>query len=69
MSAKLWLAHKLLESMNNQQIQLDKVTRVEVIDQKGRAYTNYHCKEVILSPQDASRTLKVFVTNADQNTL
>ena len=37
-----------------------KVTRFEVIDENGRAYTQRHCK-VELSYQDDGRTLKVFI--------
>lgn len=37
-----------------------KVTRFEVIDQHGRAYTQMDCK-VELSYQDDGRTLKVFL--------
>lgn len=39
---------------------VEKVTRVEVIDHKGRSYTNMNVKNVILSFQDDSRTLKIF---------
>ena len=37
-----------------------KVTRFEVIDEYGRAYTDHYCK-VELSYQDDGRTLKVFI--------
>ena len=37
-----------------------KITRFEVIDEKGRAYTTKDCK-VELSCQDDGRTLKVFI--------
>jgi hypothetical protein len=37
-----------------------KLTRFEVIDENGRAYTEYSCK-VELSYQDDGRTLKVFI--------
>lgn len=36
------------------------VTRFEVIDENGRAYTDYYCK-VEISYQDDGRTLKVFI--------
>jgi hypothetical protein len=36
------------------------VTRFEVIDENGRAYTDHYCK-VELSYQDDNRTLKVFI--------
>lgn len=37
-----------------------KITRLEVIDGNGRAYTNYNCS-IELSRQDNNRTLKIFV--------
>jgi len=45
---------------------LDKCTRVEVIDESGRAYVNWDsdkesCVEVSISMQDNERTLKVFI--------
>ena len=42
-----------------------KVTRFEVIDENGRAYTNQNCK-VELSYQDDGRTLKVFIKPLDK---
>jgi hypothetical protein len=36
------------------------VTRFEVIDENGRAYTDHYCK-VELSYQDDGKTLKVFI--------
>lgn len=39
---------------------LSKVTRLEVIDQDGRSYTNLGVKVLKLSFQDDGRTLKVF---------
>jgi hypothetical protein len=38
----------------------NKVTRLEVIDQIGRAYVKWDC-EIKLSYQDDGRTLKIFV--------
>lgn len=40
-----------------------RVTRVEVIDDRGRAYTMWDVTNVELSLQDDERTLKVFVTH------
>ena len=42
---------------------LSKVTRLEVIDDDGRSYTNYLKEDqtVKLSLQDDGRTLKIFV--------
>ena len=43
---------------------LEKVTRVEVVDQNGRAYTNWKpTNKVELSLQDNGKTLKVFIAN------
>ena len=47
--------------MNSTVINTEKVTRVEVIDSDGRAYTNYDCKEVEIQLQDGERTLKIFL--------
>lgn len=41
---------------------LDKITRVEVIDEKGRSYVNWKEKnQIMLSFQDNNRTLKIFI--------
>ena len=43
---------------------LEKVNRVEVIDQKGRSYMNWKpTNKTEISLQDDRRTLKVFITN------
>lgn len=40
----------------------DRITRLEVIDETGRVYTNWHPDNLItLSFQDGNRTLKVFI--------
>jgi hypothetical protein len=44
-----------------EQKQLAKITRVEVIDDSGRAYANLNVKGVQLDYQDDERTLKIFV--------
>jgi hypothetical protein len=39
-----------------------RITRLEVIDETGRVYTNWHPdNSITLSFQDGNRTLKVFV--------
>jgi len=43
-----------------------KVTRFEVIDEYGRAYSDHYCK-VELSYQDDGRTLKVFIKSNKQD--
>lgn len=40
---------------------LSKVTRVEVIDNKGRAYTKHNVVSVYCQLQDDGKTLKMFV--------
>jgi hypothetical protein len=43
---------------------LEKVNRVEVIDQKGRSYVNWKPKnKTKISLQDGGKTLKVFISN------
>ena len=43
---------------------LEKVNRVEVIDQKGRSYVNWKpTNKTELSLQDDGKTLKVFISN------
>ncbi len=39
-----------------------QVTRVEVIDASGRAYTKLNIKSVELQLQDDARTLKLFIS-------
>ncbi len=51
-----------MDYYNVKQMDLKKVTRVEVIDENGRAYTNWNVKEVIASLQDNERTLKLFIS-------
>ena len=40
---------------------LSNVTRVEIIDSTGRAYSKWNIKDVQLDLQDDERTLKVFI--------
>jgi len=45
---------------------LDKVTRIEIIDQDGRSYVNWdENNKVELSFQDDKRTLKVFISRVN----
>jgi hypothetical protein len=44
-----------------EQKQLAKITRVEVIDDSGRAYVNLNVKGVQLDYHNDERTLKIFV--------
>lgn len=41
------------------------VTRVEVIDSTGRAYTQWDVKDVQMSFQDEGRTIKIFLKNKE----
>jgi len=41
--------------------QLDRVNRVEVIDENGRSYVKYDVKKAEMSLQDKNKTLKVFI--------
>jgi hypothetical protein len=38
-----------------------QVTRVEVIDNKGRSYVKYGVEEVVYQLQDNDKTLKLFI--------
>ena len=38
-----------------------EITRVEVIDSTGRAYTKWDVKDVEMSIQDDGRTMKIFL--------
>lgn len=40
---------------------VSKVTRLEVIDEKGRSYTKYQISDIKFSLQDDERTLKIFL--------
>lgn len=42
-------------------VSFPKVTRVEVIDKDGRAYTNYDVSMCDLMLQDDNKTLKIFL--------
>ena len=45
------------------QLQSNQLTRVEIIDKKGRSYVNWNKNNRIeLSYQDSGRTLKIFIT-------
>jgi hypothetical protein len=51
-------------------VSLEKVTRLEVIDGKGRSYVNWNNRNVIsLSFQDDFKTLKIFISNENDNSI
>lgn len=43
---------------------MSSISRVEIIDDKGRAYVNCKVENVELSLQDDNRTLKIFIKNS-----
>ena len=46
---------------------LQQPTRLEVIDANGRTYTNWKVKELQFSYQDNGKTLKIFVTDVQND--
>jgi hypothetical protein len=42
-------------------LDVSKVTRLEVIDENGRSYTKYQISDIEFSLQDDARTLKIFL--------
>lgn len=44
---------------------IENVNRVEVIDQYGRAYTNYKVDSMTFSLQDDGKTLKLFIATGE----
>lgn len=51
-----------IDTTEDQFAELPKITRVEVIDRDGRAYSALEAQNVALSIQDEGLTLKVFLT-------
>jgi hypothetical protein len=49
----------------NKEDYVQNITRVELIDGRGRVYVNMNVGDVILSLQDNKRTLKIFVEDAE----
>ena len=46
---------------------IEKCTRVEVIDEKGRSYVNFNPNnEVKISVQDGGLTLKIFISKKER---
>ena len=51
----------------NTDINTEEVTRVEVIDDTGRAYVNWNVDNIVsVQLQDNDKTLKVFISNKNQ---
>ena len=51
------------QDMNERDKLFDKVTRFEVIDEKGRSYVMYNITQILYSIQDNGRTLKLFINS------
>ena len=53
---------------NNQDVVMfsGQVDRVEVVDNTGRAYTKYNVENVYCQLQDDGKTLKMFVSYAEE---
>jgi hypothetical protein len=51
----------MLKAENENEHLIKGVTRLELIDESGRAYTNLTVDNIVLSVQDEGRTLKIFV--------
>ena len=56
-----WIKENIVQPEPENNGILPICTRVEVIDSKGRGYTNYSCKKVYTQMQDENRTLKIFI--------
>jgi len=58
------VAKQMEKKQMESSIELEKVNRVEVIDQKGRSYVNWKpTNKTELSLQDDGKTLKIFISN------
>lgn len=62
MDATLYV-EKLQSQKKANTLDSTQVTRVEVIDQNGRVYTEYDVNNVEVHMQDNNQTMKVFLTN------
>ena len=59
---------KISNLYNSKIFPLEKVTRLEVIDENGRSYVNWNKRNIIaLSFQDEERTLKIFISKENDN--
>lgn len=57
-------AQKEIDKLKTQIPETDNITRVEVIDQKGRSYVNWKPNnKVKISIQDEGRTMKIFIND------
>ena len=51
--------------MKDEILDCKTVTRVEVIDENGRAYVHHNLDSVKISVQDDGQTIKIFVSGKD----
>ena len=51
-----------IDDFDSEQALLSRVTRVEVIDDSGRAYTNLKVENIVIGYQDDGKTLKIFIS-------
>lgn len=49
-------------------LDVSKVTRLEVIDENGRSYVKYQISDIEFSLQDDARTLKIFLKVLNERT-
>ena len=57
-------AQKEIDKLKTQIPETDNITRVEVIDQKGRSYVNWKPNnKVKISMQDEGKTMKIFIND------
>ena len=49
-------------------LDVSKVTRLEVIDENGRSYVKYRISDIEFSLQDDARTLKIFLKVSNERT-
>lgn len=50
------------------ELDVSKVTRLEVIDENGRSYVKYQISDIEFSLQDDARTLKIFLKVSNEQT-
>lgn len=62
MDATLYV-QKVQDLKKENGLDCSQVTRVEIIDQNGRVYTEYDVNNVEVHMQDNNRTMKIFLTN------
>ena len=56
----------MIQALQDEVLYDNKVNRVEVIDNTGRAYTKYNVENVYCQLQDDGKTLKMFLKCKDE---